>query len=554
VIVLGVSGVLGHDAAACLLRDGELVAFAEEERFTREKHAPGSFPLASTTYCLRAAGIQPGDVDVLAASWDPALNPTAGYLASWLARFQAHPVWAQHRPAAAYVPHHLAHAASAAYFEARGDAAVLVVDGNGENVSTTIGRLDDRGFRVLEEYPVSQSLGHFYKRASFYLGLGAHGEGKLMGLAAYGTPHADVDVISVHRDGYSVRLDVSDDLPIDQGLPRLAAAWDQWFRARFGPPVPVEWAWDADAWRLEVGAPTVLDRADVAASVQRTLVEVIVQLARRATELAGSRTLILSGGVALNCGANGAILDRGAAAELVLFPACHDAGGALGAAAWAAREGGDRWVPPRADPYLGPTMTSAAVHRILDRFGLASAALEDPTVEAARLIGEGRVIAWCRGRMEAGPRALGNRSILARVDDADVAARVNRVKLREAWRPLGPSVALRAADTLFDRPVASPYMLLFRSVRDAARERLIGTTHVDGTTRPQTVTPESNADFYRLLRAVGELTGTPAVINTSFNVGPEPIACTPLDAIRTFVTSEIDALFLDDFVLHKAPT
>jgi carbamoyltransferase len=156
-----------------------------------------------------------------------------------------------------------------------------------------------------------------------------------------------------------------------------------------------------------------------------------------------------------------------------------------------------------------------------------------------------------RGAMEAGPRALGNRSILARADDAEVAARVNRVKLREAWRPLGPSVILGAADTLFDRPVPSPYMLLFRTVRGSARKTLAGTTHVDGTTRPQTVTPESNAEFYRLLRAVGELTGTPAVINTSFNVGPEPIVCTPLDAIRAFVTSEIDALFLDDFVLRK---
>lgn len=550
-IILGVSGVLGHDAAASLLRDGEIVATVEEERFTRQKHALGAFPLHSTAYCLAAAGLSATDVDVVAASWDPALDRTSPYLASWLPRFLTHPLWNGHRPEAVYVPHHLAHAAAAAFFEGVEDAAVLVVDGNGEHASTTLGRIAANGFKVVEEYPVTQSLGHFYASAAMFLGLGQHGEGKLMGLAGYGQPKAPIDAIDVREGGYSVAFDVPEGGSTIERLQRQGRQWQEWFTARFGSPVDVEWSWDRSGWRVEPRAGDVLERADVAASVQDVLVEAVVALARKATSLAGNRRLILAGGVALNGGANAAILDRGAADELVFFPGCHDAGGALGAAAWAARDAGDAWVDVTAGPYLGPSASPGHLRRTLDRSGMAYRTLDDPARDIATLIASGRVVARCDGGMEAGPRALGNRSILARADDRSVAERVNRIKRREAWRPFGPSIRLEDVGRFFGRATSSPYMLEFRRIRDDARHALAGVDHVDGTTRPQTVTRESNAAYHALIGAVGELTGVPAVINTSFNVGSEPIVCSPEDALRTFVSSGIDDLVVGPYLISK---
>lgn len=550
-IVLGISGVLGHDPAACLLRDGELIAFAEEERFTRQKYAPNSFPMNATAYCLAAAGLPPEAVDVVAASWDPSLDPSSGYFGTWLPRFLQYRLWNGHRPEAFYVPHHLAHAVAPAYFQGVDEAAVLVVDGNGERAATTIARLDQQGFHVLEEYPITQSLGHFYMWAAAYLGLGAHGEGRLMGLAGHGRARDDISAITVGAEGYAIGFDAPADLPSTDRLVRLAKLWRSWFEERFGPPEPATPAWDPATWQVRSNAPSVLDRADVAAAVQHKLVAAVVQLARRATKLSGHQRLILAGGVALNGGANAAILDDGAAAELVFFPACGDAGAALGAAAWVARDRGDSWVTPVAGPYLGPAATPDAVSHLLARSGLHFTPVSDPATEAARLISRGCIVAWCRGAMEAGPRALGNRSILARANDSAIATRVNQIKGREAWRPLGPSLIEEAAARFFTRATPSPYMLEFRTVREQSRCGLAAVVHADGTTRPQIVTGAANPEYHRLISAVGELTGVPAVLNTSFNVGSEPIVCSPLDAIRTYVTSDLDALFLENYMLAK---
>lgn len=550
-IILGVSGVLGHDAAASLLRDGEVVATVEEERFTRQKHAPGAFPIHATAYCLAAAGLSTGDVDVVAASWDPDLDKTSPYLASWLPRFLTHPLWRGHRPEVVYVPHHLAHAAAAAYFEGVQDAAVLVVDGNGEHASTTLGRLGVDGFEVFEEYPVTQSLGHYYSSAAMYLGLGQHGEGKLMGLAGYGQPTTPMDAIEVGESGYRLGFDAPERGSTIERLQQQGRHWHDWFVSRFGAPVAVDWAWDASGWRAEPRARDVLLRADVAASVQEALVDAVVALARRATTLAGNRRLVLSGGVALNGGANSAVLDRGAADELVFFPGCHDAGGALGAAARAARDASDAWRACAGGPYLGPSASSDHLQHALHRSGMVYRRLDDPARDVALLIGSGRVVARFDGGMEAGPRALGNRSILARADDRSVAERVNRIKLREGWRPFGPSIRLEDVGRFFARETPSPYMLEFRRIRDDARRELAGVDHVDGTTRPQTVTRESNPAYHALIGAVGEITGVPAVINTSFNVGSEPIVCSPEDALRTFVTSDIDDLLLGPYLVSR---
>jgi carbamoyltransferase len=546
-----VSGVLGHDAAASLIRDGELVASAEEERFTRQKHAPGAFPVHATAYCLAAAGIPAAEVDAVAASWAPELDRTSHYLASWLPRFLKHPLWRDHRPEIIYVPHHEAHAASAAFFQGVDDAAVLVVDGNGENVSTTVGRMRARKLEVFEDYSVTESLGHFYGAAALYLGLGQHGEGKLMGLAGYGRPTTPVDGIVIRDGGYGITFENPGQGTTIERLQAQGRQWHQWFVSRFGAPVPVDWSWNSSTWHATPRALDLLNRADVAASVQSTLVDTVVQLASRATSLANNRRLILSGGVALNGGANAAILERGAADELVFFPGCHDAGASLGAAATAALLAGDEWSPVCGGPYLGPSASVDHVRTVLDRSGLPYSMPKNPAGDIARLIAAGRVVARFDGGMETGPRALGNRSILARADDRSVAERVNRIKLREAWRPFGPSIRMEDVGLFFDRTSASPYMLEFRRIREDARQYLAGVDHVDGTTRPQTVSAEVSPAYHALIGAVGEATGVPAVLNTSFNVGAEPIVCSPDDALRTFITSELDDLSIGPFLLSK---
>jgi len=464
-------------------------------------------------------------------------------------RFLKHPLWRSHRPEVAYVPHHLAHTASAAFFNDVREAAVLVVDGNGEHASTTLGRLDAGGFHVFEEYPVTQSLGHFYSSAAMFLGLGQHGEGKVMGLAGYGQPTTPVDALEVREGAYRILFDLPPGRSTIERLQQQGQLWREWFTSTFGAPAEVDWSWDGSGWRAESRTRDVLQRADVAASVQEALADAVVALAGRATALAGTRRLILSGGVALNGGANSAILDRGAADDLVFFPGCHDAGGALGAAAWIARDGGDAWAPVTAGPYLGPSASHDHLRCVLDRSGFGYRMLQDPACDVARLIASDRVVARFDGRMEAGPRALGNRSILARADDRAVAERVNRIKRREAWRPFGPSIRQEDVGRFFDR--TSPYMLEFRRIREDARRELAGVDHVDGTTRPQTVAEDANPAYHALIGDVGEATGVPAVINTSFNVGSEPIVCSPEDALRTFVASDLDDLVLGPYLVSK---
>lgn len=550
-LVLGISGVFGHDAAACLMADGQVVAMMEEERVTRVPHAPGAVPIYSTLYCLGELGIQFGDVDCVAASWNPARDPTASRLADYIDRYFSHEAWRRMaRPSTEYVDHHMAHASSAFFSSGLPEAAVLVVDGNGENVSTSIGFGCGSSIHIDKEYGVSHSLGQFYTCVTHLLGLGSHAEGKTMGLAAYGQPTADIDPIVTTEDGYLVKLIDVDDLPADVRFDALISRWSSWLEDQFGEPTPVAYWWDAET-ATPRRVPQFSEReANIAASAQHQLTSVMVHLANVATEQYQTRSLVIAGGVGLNCSANGAIQDSGLVDDLYIVPAAHDAGGALGAAMWLTAAAGITPRPPTS-PYLGPAVTQTNAADGLHKLGIPFN--EPPDIEAytADLLARGLIVGWMQGRMEIGPRALGNRSILALPNDTGMRDRVNATKNRELWRPLAPAVLDRDAEK-FCSSSPCPYMLRAVHAREEARQLLPATVHVDGTMRAQLVTQERNPRFYTLLERVAERTGVGALLNTSFNLSGESIVCSARDAVRSFLNSMLDALVVDGLVVEKA--
>jgi len=533
VVVVGVSGVFGHDAAAAVVVDGRLVAAVEEERFTRRRHAPGALPVTSILWALNHARRRPEEVDAVAFSWDPEIDPTNPKLRDYATAVMTLPVWAGWRPKEVFVEHHTAHAAAAWRPARPTPASVVVVDGNGEQWGTSIGIADHDGIRFTRRWGVRDSLGHMYTRVTEHLGLGSRGEGKLMGLAAYGVgdPLPILDQAEVQFSLPEVAH-----LPAKDRYAALGQAWHTYLDS-YRPRASTPWRWDSHRSCLSTPAvgPEV---ADLAASTQATLEAALHRLVDLALAESGSRDLVLAGGVALNCAANGTLSCRDDLDRIHLNPACGDAGAAIGAA-WVASEAGGGVRADAFDPFLGPRPAT----QCLEQFGLRSLPLDREQV--ADLLVGGAVLGRCAGRAEIGPRALGNRSILARPDSVDVRDRVNRIKGRAPWRPLAPVVV--------DRDLVgggeSPHMLFASQVRD--RIKLAGVTHVDGTTRPQTLDSRSCPDFAALLAAFENRTGLGALMNTSLNVGGEPMVLSAVDAVRTFYGSGLDGLLIEDRLLVK---
>ncbi|WP_158072946.1 MULTISPECIES: carbamoyltransferase family protein [Pseudofrankia] len=542
--------MFGHDAAACLLRDGRLIAMMEEERGVRTPHAPGTLPLLSTMFCLAEAGVRLGDLDHVAASWDPARDPSARYLKHFVDRYLGHEMWrGEPRPPVEYVDHHLAHAASTYYGSGLPEAAVVVVDGNGEDVSTSIGYGHGGSLRLDQRFGIGHSLGQFYTCVTSYLGLGGHAEGKTMGLAAYGRANDPVEPIQVEPDGYRVDLPNVDGLDAGERFSTLTSHWFRWLEDRFGPPRPPRHFWDVGAGLPRRQPAFSPHQADIAASAQTRLTFVMLHLARVATTRYDTRRLVIAGGVGLNCSANGAIALSGLVDDLYVVPAAHDGGGALGAAMWLTAAAGTD-VEPLEHPYHGPAVDQTLVADRLRELRLPFTEPPDPFAYTADLLAQGQVIGWMQGRGEIGPRALGNRSILALPASIGMRDRVNALKGRESWRPLAPAILDRGAPELIGR-TNSPYMLLALPTTDVAREAIPAAVHVDGTTRAQVVSHRMNPRFHHLLEAVEERTGRGALLNTSFNLSGESIVNNVGDAIRSFASSALDALVVEGLVIQK---
>lgn len=572
--IIGLSAYY-HDSAAALLIDGEMVAAAQEERFTRCKN-DASFPRHALRFVMEAGGLKGEDVTEVAfyekpfLKFERLLETSHVFAPKGFRRFlQAMPLWLKEklymkrnlreelRAVGVEAPllfseHHLSHAASAFYPSPFEQAAILTIDGVGEWATTTICGGSGKEITLVGEIGFPHSLGLFYAAFTAYCGFRVNsGEYKLMGLASYGTDSERVRhyIRLIRRHLIDLRPDGSFLLNMDY----FAYATDL--------RMTNEVAWN----RLFGVAPRLAGQAlaeeyvDLAYAAQAVTEEAVVRLARTARRLTGCTDLVMAGGVALNCVANGRIEKEGIFERLWIQPAAGDAGGALGAAyavrhIYHGKERLCRQPDALAYGYLGPSFSDRQVAAFIRKKGVEARYLPDGTLEheAAARLQEGRIVGWFQGAMEWGPRALGNRSILADPRRAEMKDRLNRaVKFRENFRPFAPSVLEEDASLYFDGKDFSPYMLKVAPVSPAYRAILPAITHVDGTARIQTVSCRSNPRFHALLEAFKAQTGYGVLVNTSFNVRGEPIVCTPEDAYRCFMHSGMDFLALGNWWFDK---
>ncbi|HMI92190.1 MAG TPA: carbamoyltransferase N-terminal domain-containing protein [Polyangiales bacterium] len=584
--ILGISAFY-HDSAACLVRDGVILAAAQEERFSRKKH-DAAFPVRAVEYCLREAGIDAAQLDFV-VFYDKPLRKLDRLIETFVSYAprgypqltRALPLWLSHKLHVAreldaglggryggrylFTEHHEAHAASAFFPSPFDAAAIVTLDGVGEWTTASIGVGRGNRIELLHELRFPHSLGLLYSTLTAFIGFEVNdGEYKLMGLAPYGEPiyrERMLDQLLDLRDDGSFRLNM--DYFAYGYAQRMAAS--RLHGLLDGPP-------------REPGAPLGQRELDIAASIQAVTEEIVLRIARHAHALTGLPNLVLAGGVALNCVANGKLLREGPFAQLWVQPAAGDAGGALGAALFVWHQLLERERSPggrdaQQGSLLGPAFTDEQVRAQLDGAGAryACCGSEAELCDAvAQLIAEGCVVGHVAGRMELGPRALGNRSILGDPRRPDMQAVMNqKVKLRESFRPFAPAVLRERASEYFALPPGqeSPYMQLVTSLqpdkllpvapaRGLARLALPhsvvpAVTHVDGSARVQTVDAERNPRFHAIVQAFERRTGCPLVINTSFNLHDEPIVCTPADAYRCFMATHMDALVVERCVLRK---
>lgn len=557
--VLGIAAYY-HDSSAAVASDDGTMTAAQEERFDRIKGS-ALFPVRAVNACLQGAGLTALDVDAVAFYEKPFqkfARVLGDHVRSWPLSFPAFlrtmPAWLSERLVlpqklrkdlglqrpVLFVPHHLAHAASAFLVSPFEEAAILTVDGVGEWTTTAWGVGRGNGIEILGEIRYPDSLGLVYTAVTTWLGFEANrGEGKVMALAGFGRPeHLDRfrEIVGLRPDG-SFCLD-----PGWFRFQRGGRMWSPRFEKAFGPPrVP--------------GAALEDCHHAVAASLQAVLEEAMVAMARDLRERTGLSDLCMAGGVSLNCSANGRIADESGFERVFVQPAAGDAGAALGAALAVVHlvHGHPRRTVLR-DAFLGPEYPVHRMRRAIAAHGLtASEPPEGELLErTARRIAEGAVVGWYEGRMEFGPRALGHRSILADPRHPGMKDILNdRVKHREPFRPYGASILAEQAGAWFERAVPSPFMLFATKVRPERRALIPSALHVDGTCRHQTVTREENGRYADLIREFDRQTGVPMVINTSFNDNGEPIVCTPEDACGCFARNRIDVLVLGPFLVEK---
>lgn len=546
--ILGLNGwpERSHDASACLLVDGKIVAFAEEERFLRRKHAYDSAPWHAAEFCLRHAGMEIEALDVVALGWDlPAAHRRHGI--PWKMR-EAEALEAllprsrfprSMDPDFHFVPHHLAHAASCYYLSGYDSAAILVIDGQGETESTTFAVGRGSEIVVIRTLPVSWSLGYFYESVCRHIGFRTSHAGKLMGLAPHGNaPDAWADL---GFSGYRVPF-MAEDLRNEIGIDDQYAVTAEWL-AHFETRMSL---------RRNNGRADPFDYRNFAAWAQQQLELSTIRMVDELMEVTEEHNLAVAGGVGLNATLNGKLLDHPKVRRMFVQPVAHDAGVSLGAAAYVAAGHGDRIERMPATLSWGPAFDADAIAATLSRQAVPYRAVADPARRCAERIAGGEIVGWFQGRAEVGPRALGNRSILSLPHSTRLRDRINGVvKDRERWRPLGPSMLLDDTGRYVDADVPLPYMVTTRPVRESAAEAIAGVVHVDGTTRPQTVAAGDNHEYTELLKHLRDLVGHPVVLNTSFNGKDEPIVCTPRDALQAFDRLQLDALFLGPFELSK---
>lgn len=572
--ILGINAYHGG-ASACLIKDGQLIAAVEEERFRRIKYWAG-FPSEAIRYCLAAGGISAYDLDHVGISRDPGANlykkmlyvlskrPSFSLLRDRLANaarvrdprevlitrlgLASETLRAEFHN----VEHHQAHMASAFFVSPFLEAAILSVDGMGDFVSTMWGVGRGNRMEILGSITYPHSLGNFYTAVTQWLGFPKYGdEGKVMGLAPYGQPiYLDQmrRIVRLQRDGtFTLDMDYFQHhtegatMTWDEGTPTLGQFYSQKFIETFGPP-------------REPSSPITKHHEDVAASLQAMLEEAEFHLIHMLQRTTRQKALCMAGGVALNSAFNGKILPQTPFENIYIQPAAGDAGTALGVAYYIYHQilGQPRTYVMQ-DASTGPFYANESIEKTLDRYDLTYHALDEEKLaqHGAAIVAGGAVLGWFQGRMEWGPRALGNRSIIADPRRTDMKDILNaRIKHREQFRPFAPSILLDDVQNYFDQTYPDPFMLKVYSVLPEQRAIIPAVTHVDGTGRLQTVEHEYAPVYWNLINAFKEATGIPVVLNTSFNEN-EPIVCTPEEAIECYLRTRMDALIIGNYLLEK---
>ena len=534
-IVLGLSGGLGssvQDAAAAIIVDGEVVAAAEEERFNGIKFSNGHLPRSAIDFCLKRVGISLEEVDLVVShgrTWKNGSSQLASFLELYFGCV----------PQIELVEHHSAHAASTYFSSGAAEAVVATMDFSGDGISTTIQRGLGKKLEVLQAFSRPNSLGIYYAALTQFLGFVRDSdEYKVMGMAAYGSPVYDFSsLLKAVPGGYSLNTKM---------LRGLAG----------GGPAPSKHELMFDAFPLEVcrrlpGQELEQTHFDIAASGQKHLENVVHGLLKPYIEDMGARTLCLAGGVALNSLMNQYLRENLPIDWLYVPPVAGDAGVALGCAYIGAVEAGDD-VQPLRSAYLGPEFSADDIRNTLMRSGARFAEVDDPARHGADLVAAGLVVGWFQGAMEYGPRALGNRSILANPLNHRMQDKINeKVKFREEFRPVAPAILHSHGEKYFQNYRDSPYMTQTFAANDNMKDLMPVVVHADGTSRLQSVHVETNPMFASLLNHLGESIGVPASINTSLNAYNDPIACAPHQALRTFFATGMDALVIGPFSMQK---
>ncbi|MBU0569600.1 hypothetical protein KKB40_02360 [Patescibacteria group bacterium] len=561
-IILGITHPICRNSAACLIKNGKLVAFVEEERFNGIKHSPYLPPVKSIEYCLEVSKIALSDVDHIAIGFDTFWNVAGSGLIdkalTFLKRADLQTLDFKNKqvkksslpmmflnyvsdyyqgiprlpfsisdPRVKFVRHHTAHCASAYYVSGFDEACILSVDGGGGQEAGMLAVGEGDEIRVIKKIPTACSLGYLYSTITGLLGFRRHdGEGKVMGLAAYGDPKVKLLPFVSFKEGIA-HIDLKE---MRCYLEKIQRKLDK--------------------------NPLNKVNANLAASLQKTIEEAYIYMARYLYNKTGITNFCLAGGVSLNCLANTKVSTLDFVDKLFVQPANHDAGTALGAALeiWV-KENGKRPGFVMEHAYYGPRFSNREIETALKNAEVHHyKKIDEIEKYTAGLLSKGKLIGWFQGRLEVGPRALGNRSILANPSLPDVKDIINkRVKGRETWRPFCPSMLAKYANDYLKDVDSSPFMILESRVVDSKLKEIISATHVDGTARPQTVTKKANPRYWKLIDEFRKITGIPVVLNTSFNIAGEPIVRTPQDALSTYFRCGLDYLVMGNFVVSKLP-
>jgi len=554
--ILGLNGWLtrSHDASACIVRDGQVIAMVEEERFVRQKHAYDRLPIRSALWCLKKVNLTLDEIDKVAVGWDfrelykgsgirePRLrNLVEVYFPKKFFNYKK-------KPKIELVSHHLAHAASSFFLSGMGEASILVVDGQGEKTSTTFALGRGNKIKILWSLPIESSLGYFYEAVSNFIGFGLDAPGKTMGLASYGEDKFPFKQFKLNNNGLKVDIDFPlENKSLDQQR-RIVEGWEKEFIQFFGISREITYKFDDLYGDVFKSVEITEIKKNIAASAQNQLAEILVHCVKILVERTKIHNLCLAGGVALNCLANTQIKKSLDIDNLFIPPFANDAGVSIGAALLI---GEKKSTTVLDHVYLGPSYDDSEIKAIIDKIGCKYTSCNDIEEKVSSLLVQGKIVSWFQGSMEVGPRALGNRSILADPTLISTHRKVNDAKNREHWRPLAPSILAGKAGEYLEDAFESPFMLHTFNVLPSKQKKVPAIVHVDGSTRPQTVSEKINPRYHKLINRFEKLSGVPLILNTSFNGAREAIVCTPFDALASFFSNSTDCLAVGNFLIEK---